>query len=201
MDPPSGSIAWSLPDRAALGGTERPTAPPELEAERLGGVADRAHATALEMDFRFLFDEERKLFSIGYQHGTTRWTSYYDLLASEARLASFVAIAKNDVPVEHWFRLGARSRAPRGDGARLVEREHVRVPDAGAGDALVPVHAAGPDVRRRGAPRRSPTARERGVPWGVSESAYNLRDRHLTYQYRAFGVPTSRSSAASAATW
>jgi cyclic beta-1,2-glucan synthetase len=59
------------------------------------------------MDFRFLFDEERELFSIGYQHASRSLdASYYDLLASEARLASFVAVAKNDVPLEHWFRLG-----------------------------------------------------------------------------------------------
>ena len=56
------------------------------------------------MDFRFLFDDSRKLFAIGYQQSSHSLDgSYYDLLASEARLASFIAIAKNDVPVEHWF--------------------------------------------------------------------------------------------------
>jgi cyclic beta-1,2-glucan synthetase len=66
------------------------------------------------MDFGFLFDPERELFSIGYQDGThTLDASYYDLLASEARLASFVAIAKNDVPVDHWFRLGRTLTQPR----------------------------------------------------------------------------------------
>ena len=59
------------------------------------------------MDFRFLLDEERKLFTIGYNVAELRAdNSYYDLLASEARLASFVAIAKGDVPQEHWFRMG-----------------------------------------------------------------------------------------------
>ena len=59
------------------------------------------------MDFRFLFDRDRELFSIGYSvTSRTLDPSSYDLLASEARLASFVAIAKSDVPVEHWFRLG-----------------------------------------------------------------------------------------------
>ncbi|HZI41183.1 MAG TPA: hypothetical protein VFD67_05750, partial [Gemmatimonadaceae bacterium] len=71
---------------------------------RLEAIADRAYQFAMEMDFRFLFDRHRKLFSIGYQQGThTLDSSYYDLLASEARLASFIAIAKDDVPVEHWF--------------------------------------------------------------------------------------------------
>ncbi len=74
---------------------------------RLETLADRAATFAMEMDFRFLFDGERKLFAIGFQQTTHALdSSYYDLLASESRLASFVAIAKNDVPVEHWFRLG-----------------------------------------------------------------------------------------------
>ena len=61
----------------------------------------------MEMDFQFLFDDNRKLFSIGYQQGTHALDhSYYDLLASEARLASFVAVAKGEIPVDHWFRLG-----------------------------------------------------------------------------------------------
>ena len=115
---------------------------------------------AMEMDFRFLFDGERKLFAIGFQQATHSLDgSYYDLLASEARLASFIAIAKNDVPVDHWFRLGrtltyAGGRA----GAGVVERQHVRVPDAAAGHAVVPLHGAGPDLRGRGARGRSPTA-------------------------------------------
>ncbi len=70
-------------------------------------IAQEAHALFTEMDFRFLYDPARKLFSIGYQVDNARLDpSYYDLLASEARLASFIAIAKHDVPPEHWFRLG-----------------------------------------------------------------------------------------------
>ena len=60
------------------------------------------------MDFRFLFDVERKLFASVTTSPTRRDNSYYDLLASEARLASFVAIAKGDVPQEHWFRMGTQ---------------------------------------------------------------------------------------------
>ena len=68
----------------------------------LGWIA----ALVTAMDFRFLFDEQRKLFAIGYHEGTHQLdASYYDLLGSEARLASFVAIAKHDVPVDHWFHL------------------------------------------------------------------------------------------------
>ena len=62
------------------------------------------------MDFRFLYDDQRKVFVIGYNvTDGRRDNSFYDLLASEARLASFIAIAKGDVPQEHWFHLGAPS--------------------------------------------------------------------------------------------
>ena len=115
-------ITWSLrlieDHRAWDAALEAGSAPTLLEmadssaeaarlVARLRALAERAYDYAMEMDFRFLFDQERKLFAIGFQQTTHSLdASYYDLLASEARLASFVAIAKNDVPVEHWFRLG-----------------------------------------------------------------------------------------------
>ena len=92
------------------------------------------------MDFSFLFDPTRKLFSIGFRvtDGVLD-PSYYDLLASECRLASFLAIAKGDVDAEHWFRLGSRAHAGRARlRADLVVGLDVRVPDAGAGDAGAP---------------------------------------------------------------
>ena len=157
---------------------------------RLRAIADRAYDFAMEMDFRFLFDRQRKLFSIGFQHSTHALdASYYDLLASEARLASFVAIAKDDIPVEHWFHLGRSLTRAAGETAlvswsgsmfeylmpALVMRSF---PFTVLGDTYV------------GAVRRHIAyGAERDVPWGVSESAYNLRDHDLTYQYRAFGVP------------
>ena len=163
--------------------------PPEL-AGRLEALAERAYGYVAEMDFGFLFDRERELFSIGYQHGTRSLDpSYYDLLASESRLASFVAIAKNEVPVDHWFRLGRTLTRAAGETA-LVSWSGSMF------EYLMPalVMRSFPftvlDQTYRGAVRRQIAyGRERGVPWGVSESAYNLRDRHLTYQYRAFGVP------------
>ena len=154
-------------------------------------VAARARELADGMSFAFLYDAERALFSsvtTSATRGSTR--SYYDLLASEARLASLVAIAKGDVPQEHWFRL-ARPRAALTAGTRapLVERLDVRVPDAAARHPHLREHAARRDLRLgRPAPART-TAREHDVPWGVSESAYNVMDLAMTYQYRAFGVP------------
>ena len=165
------------------------TAASELVA-RLEALAHRAYMYALEMDFGFLFDEDRKLFSIGYQESSHAFdASYYDLLASEARLASFVAIAKNDVPVEHWFSLGRTLTHTLGETA-LVSWSGSMF------EYLMPalVMRSFPftllNQTYRGAIRRQIAyAGAAGVPWGVSESAYNLRDRHFTYQYRAFGVP------------
>jgi cyclic beta-1,2-glucan synthetase len=162
---------------------------PELQS-RLGAIGDMAERYAMEMDFGFLFDTSRKLFTIGYHTGThTPDDSHYDLLASEARLASFVAIAKNDVPVEHWFRLGRTLTHVAGDTA-LVSWSGSMF------EYLMPtlvMHAFPATVLGRTArvalERQIEYGDERGVPWGASECAYNVRDRHLTYQYRAFGVP------------
>jgi len=161
------------------------------QIRRLEALADRADAYVSEMDFRFLFDARRKLFSIGYQVSTgTLDASCYDLLASESRLASFVAIAKHDIPVEHWFRLGRGLTAMGGDTTLISWSGSMF-------EYLMPPLVMRPfpftllDQTYNGAVRRHIAyGRERGVPWGMSESAYNARDRALVYQYRAFGVPT-----------
>ena len=157
---------------------------------RLQAIAQRAYDFAMEMDFRFLFDGNRKLFAIGYQQSNhTLDSSYYDLLASEARLASFVAIAKDDVPVEHWFHLGRTLTRATGETA-LVSWSGSMF------EYLMPVLVMRSfpftvlgETYESAVRRHIAYGAERGVPWGISESAYNLRDRHLTYQYRAFGVP------------
>ncbi len=100
------------------------------------------------MNFQFLYDPQRQLFTIGYRLADDegpgrRDPSYYDLLASEARLASFLAIAKGDVPESHWFHLGrAGDQRPRRAGPAVVERHDVRVPDAAARHAELSGHAA-----------------------------------------------------------
>jgi cellobiose phosphorylase len=157
---------------------------------RLEAIAARAWDYAMEMDFRFLFDAERKLFAIGFQQSTHSLdAAYYDLLASEARLASFIAIAKNDVPAEHWFRLGRTLTYAAGAPAlvswsgsmfeylmpMLVMRSFPFTVLAQTCDGALE--------------RQVAWGAEWDVPWGVSESAYNVRDRHQTYQYRPFGVP------------
>src|SRR5690606_14585039 len=89
-------------------------------AQRLQALADEAHVMALAMDFTFLFDRERRLLSIGYSRADNSLDkNCYDLLASEARLASLFAIAKGDVSTRHWFRLG-RTSTPLGNGSALI---------------------------------------------------------------------------------
>jgi cyclic beta-1,2-glucan synthetase len=142
------------------------------------------------MEFGFLFDPTRKLFSIGYRVADNSLDpSCYDLLASEARLTSFIAIAKGDVPATHWFHLG-RALTPVDRGSALVSWsgsmfEYLMpalVMRSPSGSLL----AQTCDLIVR---RQRKYGAERGVPWGVSESAYNARDLELTYQYSNFGVP------------
>ena len=157
---------------------------------RLEAVAERACGYAMEMDFGVLFDAERKLFAIGLQQSTHALDgSYYDLLASEARLASFIAIAKNDVPAEHWFQLGRTLTYAAGAPA-LVSWSGSMF------EYLMPalVMRSFPftvlaQTYQGALERQMAYGAGRGVPWGMSESAYNVRDRHQTYQYRPFGVP------------
>ena len=169
-------------------GDDRPAA--TAIARRLVALADLAQRLFDETDFRFLFDPTRKLFSIGYRVADVSLDpSYYDLLASEARLASFMAIAKGDVPAEHWFRLG-RALTPIGRGSALVSWsgsmfEYLMpalVMRAPAGSLLDQTYALVVG-------RQMSYAAERGVPWGMSESAFNARDLERTYQYASFGVP------------
>ncbi len=166
------------------------SAPAAELMDRLAALADRAYAYAMEMDFRPLYDESRSLFTIGYQPGAPSTDgSHYDLLASEARLASYLAVAKGEAPPDHWFRLGRTLTRAAGETA-LVSWSGSMF------EYLMPllVMRSVPytvlDETYRGAVRRHIAyGAERNVPWGVSESAFNLRDRYLTYQYRAFGVP------------
>ena len=157
---------------------------------RLAVLAASAREMAMEMDFAFLLDPERKLLSIGYSVDENRRDpSCYDLLASEARLASVFAIAKGDVSTRHWFRLG-RTATPVGAGSALVSWsgsmfEYLMPP-------LVMHEPAGSllaQTNRLIVRRQQAYARGLGIPWGVSESAFNARDLELTYQYSNFGVP------------
>src|SRR5208283_5925349 len=159
-------------------------------AARLSKLEDAARSMALAMDFGFLFNRHRQLLSIGFlaPEGALD-TNCYDLLASEARLASFFAIAKGDVAAKHWFRLG-RAATPVAHGAALISWsgsmfEYLMpslVMRAPAGSLLE-------QTNRLIVGRQIAYATKLRLPWGISESAYNARDLELTYQYSNFGVP------------
>jgi cyclic beta-1,2-glucan synthetase len=157
---------------------------------RIHLLAARADELARGMDFRLLYKPERHLFAIGYHVPDARLDSAcYDLLASEARLSSFLAIARGDAPHKHWFHLGRL----------LVSVDH-RLCLVSWGGTMFEYLM--PDLLLRRYPetllsesdqaaveRQIEYARERGVPWGISESAYSSQYLNLDYQYQAFGVP------------
>jgi cyclic beta-1,2-glucan synthetase len=183
-------MRWSL-SRARTLHSELPVpGTPDLRP-RIEDLAGRVERFVADTDFTFLFDWERKLFSIGWSEERRALDpSYYDLLASEARLAGFLAIAGDQVPVEHWFRLGRTLTRAGGRATSLISWSGSMF------EYLMPtlvMRSYQGSVLRQGedgAVRRQISyGAERKVPWGLSESAYNLRDREFTYQYRAFGVP------------
>jgi cyclic beta-1,2-glucan synthetase len=165
----------------------------ELEfaaTERLAVLAARCRGLALEAEFGFLYDRRRRLFHIGYLIVEQLLDkSYYDLLASEARLASLWAIAKGDVPVSHWaalgrpfFATGKEAGLRSWSGSMFEYLMPSLVLDEPPGSALASAaHAA---VREHIA-----FGRMHGVPWGLSESAYAASDHTLAYQYSPQGVP------------
>jgi cyclic beta-1,2-glucan synthetase len=169
---------------------ERSSVASRTLVRRLSAVARVTRELFDAMQFGFLFDPDRKIFSIGYRvEDGGLDPSGYDLLASEARLASFIAIAKGDVPASHWFHLG-RPMTP-------VEFDSALVSWSGSMfeylmPALVmdfPPGSVLEQTYRLVVRRQIRYGAERGVPWGISESAYNVRDMDLTFQYSNFGVP------------
>ncbi len=191
-DPVAGDLAWWC--QAVIAGVAGLWTSPGVHPDVLRQLAARTAALADAPSFAFLYDRRRRIFSIGYRladaDGPGRLdASFYDLLASEARLASFVAIASGDVPQHHWFHLG-----------RLVTNVHGRATLVSWGGTMFEYLL--PSVLMRSFPgtlldqscrasvrHQMDYGRRHGVPWGVSESAYTLTDRAGNYQYKAFGVP------------
>src|SRR5439155_1074033 len=142
------------------------------------------------MGLRFLYDEERRIFAIGYQVAERRPdTSFYDLLASEARLTSFLAIARGEVPVEHWWALSrpfgsAYGRLPLLSWSGTMFEYLMPLLFTQTHENSLLDRACYDAVRCQ-----IGYARQNRVPWGISESAFSALDRHNVYQYRAFGVP------------
>ena len=161
-------------------------------AERLGTIdalAERCRELAA-MDFEFLYDALCGLLAIGYDVSERRRDpTCYDLLASEARLASFLLIAQGQVPQKHWFSLGRLLTSHGGDLSLISwsgSMFEYLMPQL-----IMPSYANTllEQTCKAAVSRQIEYGRQRAVPWGISESCYNATDVHQVYQYRAFGVP------------
>jgi len=143
-----------------------------------------------DMEYGFLYDKASRLLTIGYNVDERRRdASCYDLLASEARLSAFVAIAQGQLPQESWFALGRVLTSAGGDPILLSWSGSMF-------EYLMPqlvmptyAHTLLDQTARAAVARQIEYGHQCGLPWGISESGYNTVDAHLNYQYRAFGVP------------
>ncbi|MEA3643874.1 MAG: cyclic beta 1-2 glucan synthetase, partial [Lamprobacter sp.] len=181
-------LALTLRQLAALEqtGLDRPVLARIREIEQLAITA----GSLSRLDYNFLFDEAQSLLAIGYRVAERRCDeSYYDLLASEARLGCFVAIAQGQLPQESWFALGRLL-------TRAVGNTTLLSWSGSMFEYLMPLlvmpsydNTLLDQTYRTAVARQIAYGKERGVPWGVSESGYNGVDAQLNYQYRAFGVP------------
>jgi cellobiose phosphorylase len=180
------AVAWLRRLHEALAVSSRNAADRIVALEQL---ADECQELAT-VDFSFMFDTSRELFSIGFNVDAQRLDDgFYDLLATEARLGSYVVIAQGQVSQEHWFAMGRQLTATGGvpallswSGSMFEYLMPLLVMPSHEKTLLAQTYQAIVDRQIR-------YGRQRGVPWGISESGYNTIDLHLNYQYRAFGVP------------
>jgi cyclic beta-1,2-glucan synthetase len=157
---------------------------------RLTALAAAAQSMADEMDFGILYDAKKKLFSIGYEEAEGGLSKYnYDLLASEARTAVFVAIAKGEAPQASWFHLKRSFRSCQSDDVLLSW-------SGTAFEYLMPClwiqaypHTLLERSVRAAIRAQQKFAQRNGVPWGISESSCAERNPDGHYRYHAFGVP------------
>jgi len=164
------------------------------EAESLGmklqALAAQADALVCEMDFGFLYNPKRKVLSIGFDiTGQQLEKSCYELLASEARTAAFIAIAKGDLPQESWFHLGRAH-------TRCSGRQVLFSWSGTLFEYLMPAlwmrtypRTALDQTLRSVVVCQRKVSKQKRIPWGISESACNERDDDGHYQYHAFGLP------------
>ncbi|MFZ0454582.1 MAG: glucoamylase family protein [Ignavibacteriaceae bacterium] len=160
--------------------------------ERITAIKHLAVQTSelSEMEYNFLYDRTRHLLSVGYNIDEKRRDqSYYDLLASEARLSCFVAIAQGQLPQESWFALGRLLTTVGGEPILLSWSGSMF-------EYLMPLlvmptyeNTLLDQTCKAAVNRQIEYGKQHGIPWGISESCFNSVDVNLNYQYRAFGVP------------
>ena len=165
-------------------------------AENAAGALEMAEALGAECaalagaDFAFLYDKSRRLFYIGFNAGMKKYDKgYYDLLASECRMLSYIAVAKSVVPQEHWFALGRLLTTFSGEPALLSWGGSMF-------EYLMPLlvmpshkNTLLDKTYKTVVDRQIKYCAQKGVVWGISESGYKAFDLQLNYQYLSFGVP------------
>lgn len=184
------ALRWQQRLRAQLHAAIAAEQAPPPDADAFAALAARAEALA-QMEFGFLYDRRKRLLHIGYNCDNHQLdASYYDLLASEARLTTYLGVATGQLPEESWFALGRAQTEVDGEGALLSWSGSMF-------EYLMPelVMPEYPDTLLDTAMRNAVHAqigyaRDHGVPWGISESGYHAFDAQMNYQYRAFGVPS-----------
>jgi cyclic beta-1,2-glucan synthetase len=159
-------------------------------AESFRQLAARADRLSSEMNFKFLYNPQRELFAIGFNADVGKLDSvHYDLLASEACLISYLAVARGEVPRKHWFQLGRMVTRLQGEtgliswGGTMFEYLMPRL------FLNCPPGVLLDQAQRTAVRRQMNYGRETKLPWGVSESAYYAFDAAQFYQYQSFGVP------------
>lgn len=159
-------------------------------------LAERAVAWVREMDFGFLLHQDTMLLSIGYDvDGHRLDKSSYDLLASESRTTSYLAISLNQVPADHWFKLD-RSLAPNGaliswSGTMFEYLMPLLWLENFEGTLWDRTYRVLTSIHKKYAARIATHYQaDIAIPWGMSESALNRQNTNEDYQYRAFGIPT-----------
>ena len=161
-----------------------------INKEEINSLVKRIDTLIHQTDFSKLYDYKIGLFSIGYNlESNTLINSYYDLLASEARQTSIIAIAKRDVPSKHWNNC-SRLLTTMGLYKGLISWGGT------AFEYLMPtVNIPSYETSlldescRFSILSQKKYAKKLGIPWGISESAYNTKDFKGNYQYKTFGVP------------
>ncbi|MBP6251201.1 MAG: carbohydrate-binding protein [Rubrivivax sp.] len=187
------ALRWAIADhRAAQRSAALDAAAGSVAAavQRLHAIAKRCEQLAGEADYGFLYHRQRHLLHIGYRVTEQALdASFYDLLASESRLTSLLAVAKGDVPVRHWaslgrpfFAVGAQAGLRSWSGSMFEYLMPTLVLDEPHGSVLR-------DACHAALHEQMAFAETLGVPWGISESAYAGSDHTLAYQYAPQGAP------------
>lgn len=172
---------------------DKPVSPDEMLTARIRTLCSKIDNMLANVDFRFLFDEKRMLFHIGYHVSShTLDDGCYDLMASESSLTSLLAVAMGEVPLKHWYKLGRPLTVVKGIPCFVswsgTMFEYL-MPNLVLKEYEGSVYE---QTSKAAVLQQMKYAKEAEIPWGISESQYYRFDLNANYQYKAFGVPKIR---------